>query len=326
MHLQLPPGAFRLAYRLLTAHKPRDTLSYPGTPRVQVFTGTQAQPVAPAATANTLTSIPARIWTYWHSATLDPVVQQCIANWRRHCPGLDVQVIHAHTLGDVVDAGDLPPAFAALPAAKQADWLRLYVVRKFGGYWLDASTLLTQSLAWLDDLRQTQGAEFVGFYIDGYTTDLRYPIIESWAFGAPAGEPFMTAWQQEFHRALIEEGEQRYLQALQAQAGGRQVLQGITDPAYLLIHVAAQQVLRRPNGFRLALLRAEDTAFFYQQAVWWKWYLLYPRLCLVPAEPHPAPLIKLRGGERRHFAKLLQGHGGAAPGSVWQRATTATGT
>jgi len=186
-----PRSILHLAYKLLTSRKPRHTLSYPGTPRVQVFTGTPAQPVAPAAApgtpATTAAPIPARIWSYWHSATLDPVVQQCIENWKRHCPGLDVQVIHAHTLGDVVAAGDLPPAFAALPAAKQADWLRLYVVRRFGGYWLDASTLLTQSLAWLDDLRQAQSAEFVGFYIDGYTTDLRYPIIESWAFGAPPG-------------------------------------------------------------------------------------------------------------------------------------------
>ena len=117
MTLHHPQSILRVAYQLLTLRKPRNTLSYPGAPRVQIFTGTQAQPVAPAATANTLTSIPARIWTYWHSATLDPVVQQCIANWRRHCPGLDVQVIHAHTLGDVVAAGDLPPAFAALPAA-----------------------------------------------------------------------------------------------------------------------------------------------------------------------------------------------------------------
>ena len=131
----------------------------------------------------------------------------------------------------------------------------------------------------------------------------------------------MGAWQREFHHALIEAGPASYLARLRQQEdGGAAVLQGIADPAYLLIHVAAQQVLRRANAFRLVLLRAEDTAFFYQQALWWKWYLLYPRLCLVPDAAQPAPLIKLRGGERRHFAQMITHHGEPVSGSIWQRA------
>ena len=84
--------------------------------------------------------------------------------------------------------------------------------------------------------------------------------------------------------------------------------------------MAAQQALRRDNAFRLALFKAEDTAFFHQKAVDWKWYLLYPRLCLAAARMPTAPLIKLRGGERRHFAELFELHGGPAPGSIWERA------
>ncbi|HEY0202020.1 MAG TPA: capsular polysaccharide synthesis protein [Burkholderiaceae bacterium] len=317
MQHNIPAPALRLAYRLLTLFKPRSATNYNASPQTASFTGTDAtQPTPPALAA----TIPPLIWSYWNGQAPDPLVRQCIANWRLHCPTFEVRVLNAGTVGNFVAPGDLPHNFATLHPTKQSDWIRLYVIHKFGGYWLDATILLTQPLDWLDAWRQTQQAEFVGFYLDGYTQDARYPVVESWAFGAPPGTPFIAAWQREFHHALIEADTDAYLATLRQQADGADILQGIADPAYLLIHVAAQRVLRRPNRFTLALFRAEDTAFFYQRALWWKWYLLYPRLCLLPAEPSPAPLIKLRGGERRHFAALFAEHGAPAPGSIWQRA------
>ncbi len=323
MTTHISARALRTAYRLLTALRPRGAARYPGEPAAAVFEGggepgaSGAASMAPALAA---APIPRRIWTYWDTEAADPMVDQCVANWRAHCPGFEVQVIHRRNIGDFVAAGDLPAGFAQLHPTKQSDWVRLYLVRHHGGYWLDATILLTRSPAWMDALRQAQGAEFAGFYLEGYTHDARFPVVESWAFGAPPQAPFVVAWQEEFHRALVTEGTDAYLARLRDREDAGTLLQGIPDPAYLLIHVAAQQVLRRPNAFRLALFKAEDTAFFYQKALGWKWYLLYPRLCLVPAEPHPAPLVKLRGGERRHFSALFEQHGGPAHGSLWERA------
>ncbi|GGC07629.1 hypothetical protein GCM10007205_15960 [Oxalicibacterium flavum] len=223
-------------------------------------------------------------------------------------------------MGVHIPQEDIPAVFGELHPTKRSDWIRLYLVSRYGGYWLDASILLTCSLGWLESQRCVQGAEAVGFYLEGYTHDVRFPVVESWAFGAPANSPFMIAWQREFHRALIEVGTESYLDALRSREDGTTVLQGIADPAYLLIHVAAQQVLRRSNGYRLALFKAEDTAYFYQKALGWKWYWLYARLCLVNSEPVPAPLVKLRGGERRHFAELFTQYGGPDNASIWQLA------
>lgn len=313
---RIPPLLLSTAYRLLAWFRPESKRDYPDEPAVAVF---QGQP-ANAATAAPAPGIPRRIWSYWNSAEPDAVVRQCIANWHKQCPGFEIHVVNAGNLGQHVPAADLPAGFAQLHPTKQSDWLRLYLVRQHGGYWLDATTLLTRPLDWMEELRQAQAAEFAGFFLQGYTQDARFPVVESWAFGAAAQSPFVQAWQEEFHRALIEEGADAYLQDLQRQAGDRAALQGIPDPHYLLIHVTAQRILRRPNTFRLALLKAEDTAFFYQKSVRWKWYLLYPRLCLVPADARTAPLVKLRGGERRHFAELFNQHGGPLPGSIWRHA------
>ncbi len=268
--------------------------------------------------------IPKILWTYWNQATPDPLTEQCMDSWRKHCPGHRIVLVHPGNLSQYVPAQDLPPEFLSLHPTKQSDWMRLYLVARHGGYWLDASTLLTQSLEWMEQCAAQNHCEMVGFYLEGFTRDRRYPVIESWAFCAPPMSRFMNDWQQEFHQALIFEGTQAYLQRLQAQPESVAILQGIADPAYLLIHVTAQQVLRRNAAASLALYKAEDTAFYYHAALRWKWYLLYPQLCLAPAPASRPPLVKLRGGERRHLGEMLGQHGGARLGSIWNKACQET--
>ena len=284
-------------------------------PAPQIYQGSTT-----SGSAHEATEIPKILWTYWNQPEPDAFVRQCLQNWRRHCPNHALRLVHPGNLHEHVTPSDLPASFAALHPTKQSDWLRLYLVHRFGGYWLDSTTVLTRSLDWMDALHQRHRAGFTGFYLDGFTHDPSHPVVESWAFGAPPDAPFMAAWQREFHHALIEVGPTAYLARLRQSENAAAVFQGIRDPEYLLIHVTAQQVLRRANDFRLTLLRAEDTAFFYQRALWWKWYLLYPKLCLVTTQAQPAPLIKLRGGERRHFAQMIAQHGEPVSGSIWQRA------
>lgn len=307
----------REAYRFLSFLRPHRAAPYPGHPIPVRYLGEERDIRSEVCASE---PIPARIWSYWDSEKPDALVDQCVANWRAHNPGFDVQVVNSQNIGTHIPLDDIPPGFERLHPTKRSDWIRLYLVSRYGGYWLDASILLTCSLNWLEAQRCVQSAEVVGFYLDGYTRDAAFPVVESWAFGAPANSPFVTAWQQEFHCALIEVGTESYLDALRSREDGETVLQGIADPSYLLIHVAAQQVLRRSNGFRLALFKAEESAYFYQKALAWKWYWLYARLCLVHSEPVPAPLVKLRGGERRHFAEIFAKQGGPSRGSIWQRA------
>lgn len=280
-------------------------------------------PVSPLAAGELPAEIPKTIWTYWNQSSLDPFVQQCVDSWRRQCPGHTIVIMTPENLGEYVAAGDLPPQFSELHPTKQSDWLRLYLVARHGGYWFDATTLLTAPLDWMTSPQAGPPAELAGFYLQGFTSDAQRPVIESWAFCAPAGSRFVSEWQQEFHKALISQGPQAYLAALKSRPDAADILQRIPDPEYLLIHVAAQQVMRRLPDARLALFKAEDTAFFYHAALRWKWYLLYPQLCLAPAPAVAAPIVKLRGGERRHFTQMLALHGGAAPGSLWAKALAA---
>lgn len=263
--------------------------------------------------------IPRTIWTYWNHATPESFVMDCISSWKKHCPDYQVQLVHPENIGNFVNADELPANFLELHPTKQSDWLRLYLVALHGGFWLDASTLLTTSLDWMRTPPQGSTG-FTGFYLEKFTRDIQFPVIESWAFGASPRHPFIQRWHQEFDHALIAIGTDAYLNQLQLRPDWEALRQGIKDPKYLLIHITAQKVMRDIKTAPLALYKAEDSAYFYHQLLRWKWYLLYPQLCLARSPNMHAPLIKLRGGERRHFSEMQQLHGPAHASSLWHHA------
>ena len=308
----IPAYLFKTVVKLVQPAELGPGAAYESATPVQVQGGADRQVTGYKA-------IPKILWTYWNHPQPDFFVHECIQSWRLQCPDYEVRLVHPDNLNQYVETAALPANFLELHPTKQSDWIRLYLVARFGGYWLDASTLLTRSLDWMQE-QAGRDTEFTGFFLEKFTTNANSPVIESWAFGAQAGSAFITAWQREFHQALIVEGTQAYLQRLEAQAGWLDIRQNIGDPHYLLIHITAQQVLRGRQYSQLALFKAEDSAYYYHRALRWKWYLLYPQLCRVKGPKVSAPIVKLRGGERRHFTEMFKSHGGAVPGSTWYRA------
>lgn len=251
-------------------------------------------------------AIPKIIWAYWHSTERPPLVERCLRTWEYHNPGFRIEVLHAGNIADFVPAETMPGNFSKLSQQKQADWLRLALLRLHGGIWVDASIFLTESLEWILREQADSGAEYVGFYLDGFTTMPEYPVIENWCMAAIKGSAFIQRWHAEFTTAIADDTGQAYLDRLKALGIYERTLQKINKPQYLLMHVAGQRVLQDGDGYGLSLLKAEDSAFFYQHQSDWKrgrlrWRLLFLR------HPSKAPaLIKLRGGERDKIGKYLR--------------------
>jgi hypothetical protein len=264
-------------------------------------------------------SIPRVIWTYWDTQPVPSFVARCLAHWRRAAPDHEIRLVDrsttAHWLGADVDAA----AFDALPAFRQADWLRLQLLIRHGGIWMDGSMLLTESLAWVHRLHADGGPGVVGFYIDRYTTDRRRPIVENWFLAAPVGDPFIVAWAAELDRAL-QLGEAGYLETLRRDGRLDAIAQGIPEAmrSYLVMHLAASAVLQRaPEAYRLVLQRAEDVAFAFHAPLRWRKRHLYARLALTPAPRRLPALIKLRSGDRQVVEE------GLARGWLWRRSLLA---
>ncbi|WIT10744.1 capsular polysaccharide synthesis protein [Paucibacter sediminis] len=264
-----------------------------------------------AAAPRAAADIPKVLWTYWHPAPAPAFIQQCLANWRHHAPDHELRLLDRQSLLQWIPASALRPDFDSLPPYRQADWLRVQLLARHGGIWLDASTLLTRDLAWLHEARAAAQAEYAGFYIQRYSSRAELPIVENWCMAAVPRSAFVRDLAAAFDHAL-DLGAEAYLDELRAQGRLARVVQDLTPDfqRYLLMHVAASDLLDRahqasPQIYRLALLRAEDSAFAYLDALRWRKRHLYARLALTPCPRRLPALIKLRGGDRQVLERGL---------------------
>lgn len=265
--------------------------------RARVPAQTRAVLVGDAA-APCRDAIPRIIWTYWHPAPAPAFIQACLANWRRFAPDHQVRLLDRDSLSAWLPS--LRADFDSLPAYRQADWLRVQLLARHGGIWMDASMLLSRDLAWLHQTQQQRAADYVGFYIDRYTTRPELPIVENWMMASVPGGRFATALAAAFDRAL-DEGAEAMLERLRREGRHAPVAQGLTDDfqRYLLMHMAASELLdHQPQAARLVLLRAEDGPFAWHAGVGWRKRHLFARLALAPCPRMLPAVLKLRGGDR----------------------------
>ncbi|ABM40442.1 hypothetical protein Ajs_0187 [Acidovorax sp. JS42] len=251
---------------------------------------------APAA------AIPPIIWAYWHGAT-PPLVRHCFDNWRRLHPHFEIRILDERTALRYLPA--IPAALDGVSAAKRADWIRLELLSRYGGIWLDASTILTRPLDWVLEQQARTGADFVGYYLQRFTSVPDRPVVENWFMAAPPASPFIEDLRREFTQEVIARTGEQYMEHLRAQGLYQQAVQCIDDPVYLSMHMALQVVLLRGGGYRLCLAKAEDGPFYYHVLGRWNRAALKLRLLFARVRGPLPPLIKLRGPDRRRLDDYL---------------------
>ena len=95
------------------------------------------------------------VWSYWHqgfdSARL--FTRLCLENKRRvaEASGWNFIMLNRTNVGDYLNATQLEEVYQQLPeptVQKRADLIRLMLMIKYGGMWLDADAHLTRPLSW----------------------------------------------------------------------------------------------------------------------------------------------------------------------------------
>jgi hypothetical protein len=91
--------------------------------------------------------LPKTIWIYWDSLEQPDLIKAIIKYNRSKTNGWDVKILNKNTIYNYVDKNDLPSSFNTLIVQHQADWYRLYLLKMYGGCWLDSSiTYLTKPI------------------------------------------------------------------------------------------------------------------------------------------------------------------------------------
>jgi len=141
------------------------------------------------------TRIPKVIWTYWNSSIISPFLQKCINSWRKYHPDYQVIVLEPTTLELYVDPGITRVPWNDNPT-READIIRANILALHGGVWSDMSIMLFGPCPQL--LNAPVGTEFIGFYLDGFTSNPKSPVLENWWFATAPGAKFIVQWRDAF--------------------------------------------------------------------------------------------------------------------------------
>lgn len=240
--------------------------------------------------------VPKIIWTCW-PAPVPPFIEACLHNWRRFAPDHQVRMLERSAIARWLPA--VRDDFDSLPADCQTDWLRIQLLARHGGVWMDAATLLSRDLDWLHETLRRRAADCVSFYIDRDTTRPELPIIEPCLMASVPGGAFASALAGAFDRAL-DAGTGAVLQRLHDEGRHARVVQAFSqdvDRPPSLQLMACDLLDREPQTARLVLLRAEDGPLAWQAGVGWRPRHLFARLALVPCPRVVPAVLKLRSSD-----------------------------
>lgn len=190
------------------------------------------------STFGTDSIIPKQIWTYWNNDELTPVVTKCINSWKKYNPDYKVTIVTPSNLSQYIDFDVKKVEFNDSPA-RESDIIRLNILAKYGGVWCDASILMTRPF----DFETNSNHQFVGYYIEHYTTKPQWPCIEGWFFATVPNGDFVTKWRDSFMSISNFGSVEKYIDDLRSRnVDVQRTDQGMLN--YLAINLAAQDAMQ----------------------------------------------------------------------------------
>jgi len=232
------------------------------------------------------------IWSYWHTEAKPPIVELAIQTWRKHNPEYAIHVLSEPTIGNYLNMNALPTTFARKMHCHKADIVRIALLEKYGGVWIDSSILINKPLSeeW-DPTTYDVG----GYYIQKSTHNINKPVFENWFISAPKNSALIKEWKNEVFRGMSYNSNWDYIRSIESTVN----LQGITSKAYLLMHCAFLKVTQHKQ-YRIKAFKAEDGPFKYLCDFGWDSARAVEHLMSNTTAPVP-DIIKLRSCERPHI-------------------------
>lgn len=176
--------------------------------------------------------IPKQIWTFWDSDDPPDFVKKCINTWKIHNSSYKITLLTNKNLIKYLDQTEINfiRNWKYNNSSQMfSDLIRLSILEKYGGIWMDASIICNESLDWI----YKENAKCIMYSIPEYNT------IESWFIACTSNNRFIKKLNKEL-RSVYDINE--YINKIDTT--------GIPSPEYLLIYVCARKVYK-PGDVKL---------------------------------------------------------------------------
>lgn len=248
---------------------------------------------------NTAYKIPKIAYSYWDKKT-PSIIERIIEERRRTMPDWKIILLTDATINNYIDMKSVPSGYEKLKPQHQADWIRLKLLEKYGGLWLDSSIIVNDGAA-INEIYNEACESRVE--VAAFSLDRPEPkeYIENWFIMAPTNSKLIKLWLSEYEKA-INMGFMEYRLAVEQQK--IPISDGIYSKkhksVYLTQHACLQVVLKTQlgNGSRVGILLypAANNMFKVQTTCNWKYKCIIDTISNDP-QVNKLPFIKLRGGE-----------------------------
>lgn len=239
--------------------------------------------------------IPSIIYTFWNGTKLPPFIKKCINSWKRYNPSYTIIILNKKNLSAYLSEDIFSFKHSDSPQ-RISDFIRLSILKKTGGIWMDASIYLNKSLDWIHHKQYETQSEFIGYSIQSCGFEKRnhnIPIIESWFLASVPNSRFISDW----HHSFFSINEFNTVDDYVTHIRNKTDIHGISNPSYLTIHIACLHIIESTKiPYNLYLLPSEEAPYLYLDSI--SWNPLYYIPMLLYFHGTESPIIKYRGSER----------------------------
>lgn len=227
--------------------------------------------------------IPKIIWTFWDGSEKPLLVKKCMETWEKWAPDYEIRVLDKESTKHIQQLKR-----ASDHIQRYSDFVRLDVLSKYGGIWMDASIYLTRPLDWIYE----EQSEFIGYKCLGQQSDPDIPVIDNWFLACVPNCKYMKDWYEEFKRMDTFNSVVEYLDSLDIDYSK------VYGPEYLVMHVSSMVIRSKNNYSGMRLLVSEDDAgaIFSNK-------ISLEDFCN-GSRDEEVRMIKLNGGNRRDLEKM----------------------
>jgi len=247
--------------------------------------------------------VPKIAWTYWDDMDTIPDSVTKILNKRKEVLiGWNSIVLNKNNINEYIDPHEFPNNYDYLMPAHKSDWIRLCLLKKYGGLWLDAGIIINSidALNQMYDESIKLDSELSVFYLESnMINNDPMTYIENWYILAPANSRIINAWYNEFTSAIKMDFINYKNELINLGIKIDQVIGGEGN-TYLTMHAALQKIIQLNliNNPRIILYKAEDSMFKIQHMCNWNKSCVIDKL-INDGETKNIPYIKLRGMDRQ---------------------------
>lgn len=247
---------------------------------------------------------PIPVWSFW-TGKPSATVALCHESWRKYLPRgkYEIRILDNEKLRDLIDTSH--PCFGSPNAALKSDYIRIELLWRYGGIWLDSSVLLLMGFHEWEMLDKPDDLKcFSAFYNDrNMSRNCAFPVVETSCMVAPPGHELIGAWRERLQRITDGCARPEFEKYFDENNSGALQRKNLYQYYHIVYHMLQHALnyyggVERFNGVHLYKGTHADFQYLSARAD-------------EPLGSVSPPLIKLVASDRKRADKML--HNGTLP-------------